>query len=383
MVPPKLPPEILDEITQFSHQAAQLTLCRTSPVFRSLATRSLYRNVSLTTSSSLMQLCNTLRSNPVAAACVKRFSVFYLPMKPPNIAYTAYFTSFYQNLRTALLRLTNLQEFSLLVRDPTLMTTLFFPSAPALYFPLLRCFKTHLPLEQLLLSFLERHPKLAYLEVSHHENLVFDDPSHPRGNVTHVPRSFPTLRRLHHFVGNSVYLEKLTPAYPLPLRSAYVIWNATQQCQGPILSLASAASKTLNFLSCRRRGWNTDLVDLITMHLPNIHALHIHNVLIVDIQLPEGYQEEIAHYLSRCRNLQRLKLTREVQWCPNDFQHDLNCEFSIVTEWGSACPSLFVIILPHSFLHVEWHRVSENIWVPVDISSEGVARRWLKAPRIP
>ncbi|KAJ3575011.1 hypothetical protein NP233_g1375 [Leucocoprinus birnbaumii] len=327
-----------------------------------------------------MQCCNTLRSDPLTAAYVRTFSVYYLTTNPTSATYTPYFSSFYRTFGKALSKLTNLREFSLLVRDPALMSALLSSASAALRFPSLQRFETYLPLDHHLLSFIERHPKLNYLEVSHHENLVLEPPSSNfHGGVIPAPRILPTLTRLHHFVGNSVYLEKLAPAYPLPLRSVYVIWNATQQCQGPILSLATAASDTLNFLSCRRRGWNRDLIGLITMHLPDIYALHVHNVLVVDAQLPEGYQEEISSYLSRCRNLQRLKLTREVQWCPNGIQYDLDLELSIVTDWGVACPSLLVIILPHSFIHVEWHRIADDLWIPVDISVEGVARQWLKA----
>src|SRR5262249_22975520 len=148
-------------------------------------------------------------------------------------------------------------------------------------------FETDLPLDKLLLSFVERHPKLNYLEVSHHENLCSDDPfPQPCERITPVPRKFPVLRRLHHYVGNSIYLQNLAPVYPLPLRSAYVTWNATQRCQGPISSLASAASQTLKVLTCRRRGWNSDLIELITMHLPNIYVLHIVNVFALDTPFP-------------------------------------------------------------------------------------------------
>jgi hypothetical protein len=42
----------------------------------------------------------------------------------------------------------------------------------------------------------------------------------------------------------------------------------------------------LNVLTCRRRGWNKDLIGNITVHLPDISVLHVVNVLVIDAPIP-------------------------------------------------------------------------------------------------
>ncbi|KXN81958.1 hypothetical protein AN958_03366 [Leucoagaricus sp. SymC.cos] len=347
MVPRKLPPEILDEIIWLLPKATQLVLCRTSQLFHSLVLHSLYKNICLTRSSSLMCLCTTLRSNSTAAVCVKRLSISYKLARSPN---TLYLASFYKNLKAALLQMVNLRELALLVFDPTFITTILSPTTQPLQFPLLNYFETVLPLDSSLLSFIQRHPTLDYLEVSHHENFSDDTPSRSRDCATVELRRTPVLRKLRHYAGNGVYLETLAPAYPLPLRSAHVVWSAAQACDGPIKSLSAAASCTLNVLSCRRRGWNSDLIGLISTHLPNIYMLDILCVFVVDAQFPTGYQEEVGHYLSRYPNLQHLRISREVQFRSSEIPCDLDHELAIVSEWGAKCPSLSVITLPRTSL---------------------------------
>ena len=39
---------------------------------------------------------------------------------------------------------------------------------------------------------------------------------------------------------------------------------------------------TLGVVSCRRRGWNLDLIEAISLRLPEVISLHISNVLLVD-----------------------------------------------------------------------------------------------------
>lgn len=204
-------------------------------------------------------------------------------MEPPN---TVYLASFYHNLKNALLNLSNLQDFQLLVPDPHFNHTLFSVTVTPLRFPSLRHFETYLPLTTPLLDFIQRHPKLVYLEVSHYENFGSGEITSARLERHRTHRK-SALHNLHHFVGNSAYMTSLTPAYPLPLRSAYLIWDAARECQGPIRSLAHASSYTLNVLTCRRRGWNVDLVGHISSYLSDIYVLQIINVLVTNTPLSQ------------------------------------------------------------------------------------------------
>ncbi|KAF9443920.1 hypothetical protein P691DRAFT_778592 [Macrolepiota fuliginosa MF-IS2] len=369
-----LPLEIVDEIIRLSPRSVQLSFCRTSHLFRSLATRSLYANVSLDSSSSLIRLCTTLSSNLTAAICVKHLSIHYTQTEPPN---TVYLAAFYRIFKNALLNLLHLQDFRLLVSDLHIYHTIFSRATTPLWFPSLRHFETYLPLTSPLLNFIERHPKLAYLEVSHYECFNSDGSHTLYHDRRWAPRK-PALLNLHHFVGNSAYMSTLAPDYPLSLRTAYLIWDAVKECQGPIKALAHTSSHSLNVLTCRRRGWNVDLVGCIASYLSDIYALRIINVVVVDAPLSQDFQDSIAHHLSRFRRLQHLKMTRQTQWCPTEVCCDLDQELSIVTEWGMACPSLQTIVLPHSEPGIEWRRIGANLWVPIDVSSHETARSWLR-----
>jgi len=295
-------------------------------------------------------------------------------MEPPNAVYLA---SFYSNLKNALLNLPNLQNLRLLVSDPHLTRTLFCSATGTFRFPSLRHFETYLPLTSPLLRFIERHPKLTYLEVSQYENFSLDENLTKCSDCSRIPRK-PALLNLRHYVGNSVYLPLLASISPLPLRSAHLTWSAVHECRASITSLAQASSNTLNVLTCRRRGWNVDLIEYVASQLSDVYMLHVINVLVMDAALSEDFQHGIARHLARFRRLQRLKITHEMGWRPSAVRFDLDREFAVVTEWGAACPSLVIITLPHSEPHIEWHRVADNIWVPSDVSPGETARRWLR-----
>jgi hypothetical protein len=76
-------------------------------------------------------------------------------------------------------------------------------------------------------------------------------------------------------------------AHDATLRAVYIEWpDSNQPTLDCITALQCSSSHTLRVLSCRRPGWNLDLVDTISSALPDVFVLSITNVLPIDI-LPD------------------------------------------------------------------------------------------------
>lgn len=161
----------------------------------------------------------------------------------------------------------DLQVLKLLVHDAhyiTLVNQCTFPS--------LRHFESYLKLSNPLIKFLNRHPGITYLQVSPHEDTYAlpDD-------------IFQTLSlpKLQYFAGNGQSVPALSNISTL--RAAIISWDAVDTAPDvAIKALERSSFDTLTLLSCRRRGWNLDLIQIISNHLPDILSLHISNVLLVD-----------------------------------------------------------------------------------------------------
>jgi hypothetical protein len=136
----------------------------------------------------------------------------------------------------------------------------------------LRHFESYLKLSNPLIKFLNRHPNINYLQVSKYEDTSI------LSDVT-----FPTLNlpKLQYFAGNGQIVSAISDVSNL--RAAIVSWDAVDTAPDiAIKALERSSFDTLTLLSCRRRGWNLDLVQIISNHLPDILSLHISNVLLVD-----------------------------------------------------------------------------------------------------
>lgn len=283
-----LPLELLEEIADIVHTDAQLSLCRVSKLFHSLTIRSIYRDISLDSPSVVVACCRTLAFNQNAALAVRQFCITYTydsnfvvmirsqltfsisPTEPPSIHY---FPSFYSVIGKALQRLSQLQELRLMVFDPN-----YVQSLNLVQFSTLRHFECYLALTDSLILFLNRHPTINYLQIAPNEAL-----GRPSMGTAHPQVMLP---KLQYFVGNSECVSALVP--DASLRAAFIFWDAVDATpQDAIMSLERSSGDTINLVSCRRRGWNLDLIDLISIWLPNIYVLSITNLLVVDARPSE------------------------------------------------------------------------------------------------
>jgi len=347
-----LPLELLEEIADIVDVDTQLSLCRVSKLFHSLTVASVYRVICLDSPSLVVACCRTLARRGDAAAAVRQFSISYTPTDPPS----CHFASFYSTIQSALERLLHLQELKLMVIDPNYIQVL-----NNAYFHSLRHFECYLALTNSLILFLNRHPTINYLQIAPHEAL---SPS-SIGNV--LPRV--VLPKLQYFVGNSECVSALVP--DASLRAAFIFWEAVGgTAQDAIRSLERSSGDTINLVSCRRSGWNLDLIDLISICLPNIYVLIITNLLVVNSRPNETYLNAVTNLLPRFSMLCRLHVHCIGMEELSDGKGNLDEDFATVTAWGAACPSLEECILPHSN-GMKWLR-RHNIWIPDPNDPQGV-----------
>ncbi|RDB16578.1 hypothetical protein Hypma_002742 [Hypsizygus marmoreus] len=355
-----LPLELLEEIADEVHLDTQLSLCRVSKLFHSLTIRSVYRVIFLDSPALVVACCRTLASNRTAALSVRQLAITYTPMEPPRFYY---FSSFYALIGKALQNLSQLHELKLMVSDPAYIRTL-----NRAHFPFLRHFECYLALTDSLILFLNRHPTINYLQIAPTEAFV---------QTSVVDSSRPPLQvvlpKLQYFIGNSECISALVP--DASLRAAFIFWEAAYSTpQDTIRSLEHSSGDTINLVSCRRRGWNLDLIDLISISLPNIYVLIITNLLVVDVRPSEAYLNAVKNMLSRFSMLRNLHLHCIDTWNMNDVKCNMDEDFATVTAWGSACPSLLECILPHSN-GMKWIRI-HDLWLPDPNSEQGMEWTW-------
>lgn len=118
--PALLPLEILEACISASNTTTWLSLASVSKIFHSLTIRSLYRDISLGSPSSVIACCRTLSSNSTASSSVRTLLINHLPNKPVK-SNQNYFSSYHVSLREALQSLIEIRTLRLLVEDPSLI----------------------------------------------------------------------------------------------------------------------------------------------------------------------------------------------------------------------------------------------------------------------
>ncbi|PPQ85896.1 hypothetical protein CVT25_015835 [Psilocybe cyanescens] len=344
----RLPLEVLEVFIDFSSVSTQLSISRVSRLFNSLTLRALYRNISLYSPAVVVACCQTLASNRNAATTVRSFVISYNHYSPALLA------SYYSIIKKALQSLNNLHTLKLLVNDPYFVTLL-----SRCNFSRLRHFECYLTPSTPLIEFLNRHSRIYYLQVSPNENTTESLPDDGSGSNTLPALELP---RLQYFSGNVQNVSFLGTTNTL--RAAILSWNAMETDPDMAFqALQRSCCDSLNLLSCRRRGWNQDLIESISIRLPDLVSLLISNVLLVDEPLSEDYLQAIKAYLPRFTQLQRLHIVCIDYFEMGDISSPIDKELSIVTTWGAACPSLAEISLPHS-KGLCWYKIADNVWIP-------------------
>jgi len=273
-----------------------------------------------------------------------------------------YFSAFYFIIQVALERLLRLQELKLMVPDPNFVKVL-----DNAYIQSLRHFECYLPLTCALARFLNRHPTIIYLQIAPNEALIPSSSSST--DLAVLPRV--VLPKLQYFVGNSECVSALVPH--ASLRAAFIFWETMDsKPHDTIRCLELSSGDTINLVSCRRQGWNLDLINLISLWLPNIYVLIIMN-LVVDSRPSPSYLNSITSLLPRFSMLRRLHL-HCTEWNTSDDHYNLDEDFETVVAWSAACPSLTECILPHSN-GLKWFR-RHDIWIPDPDSSESIKWTW-------
>jgi hypothetical protein len=99
---------------------------------------------------------------------------------------------------------------------------------------------------------------------------------------------FARLPSLRYFAGEALYLPFV--AKESALCGATLSWynEAEDAIVDVIRTLEEASRESLVYLSCRRRGWNLDLLRAVAEGLPDLLALEL-----VDIMIVEAFPSEV------------------------------------------------------------------------------------------
>ncbi|KAF8803472.1 hypothetical protein BYT27DRAFT_7260221 [Phlegmacium glaucopus] len=351
----RLPLETLEVFIGLASVSSQLSLACVSQLFHTLTLRWLYRDIALYSPNAVVACCRTLAANPTAATSVRSLLITYSIGPYAN----SFLSAYYRLIQNALRSLPELQIVKLLVHDAYFITLI-----NQCTFPSLRHVECYLKLSNPLIKFLNRHPGISYLQVSPHEDTSFLSDN-----------TFPTLSlpKLQYFAGNGQSVPVISVS---TLRAAIVSWDAVDTAPDvAIKALERSSFDTLTLLSCRRRGWNLDLFQIISNHLPDILSLHISNVLLVDENPTESYLQAIRNILRNFTRLRILRINCIDYWQMGDVKCQLDKDFATVTEWGEGCSSLVEITLPHSN-GLSWYRIRNSLWIPDP--RHNVAITWLR-----
>lgn len=270
--------ETLEEIIAFTPPESHLALCLVSKLLYALCYRSIYCDISLRSPAAVVKCCRTVATNITVASAVKRFEISYasviflspfgVPLtQSPSPSPLPPCSSFYSLIGKALHRMTNVHDLVLLVADPNYISVLTHCSLLRL-----RHFECRLSLDDTMVSFLNRHLQIRYLQLGADDEI----------QIPHPRRAIVTLPKLEYFIGNSSCVAPLI--HRASLRAAFITWDAVgEPTDESITALERSSTDTLNVLSCRRHGWNIDLLDRISTHLPHIYALSLTNLFFMDV----------------------------------------------------------------------------------------------------
>jgi hypothetical protein len=267
--------------------------------------------------------------------------------------------SFYQTLAAAFHNLSQLLDLELLVHDLNLLRVLSTSTFPRLY--RLECY---LPYTRSLASFLTRHPSLTYLHLAPSKyNRMRADTQLPDGPLAPTPKV--VLPNLEYIVASNDCVTAL--AHDASLRAVYIEWrDANQPVQDCIAALQSSSSDSLRVLSCRRPGWNLDLIEVISSALPDLFVLSITNVLPIDVLpdyvryhfqtplpcpltlCPQPVLEALGTHLAGFTSLRRLIIHSVDFWEFGRPPCLMDRDFACVRAWGAACPTLVECTLPRT-----------------------------------
>ncbi|KAJ7062235.1 hypothetical protein C8F01DRAFT_1136975 [Mycena amicta] len=362
----RFPPETLEEIIAFVPPESHLALCLVSKLISALTIRHIYADVVLHSPAAVVKCCNTIvNGNPLVALAVRTFEISYAAtaLRP--------FKRFYTLIGRTLVRITNVHKLALLVPDPHYAADAVL--TPNVTLPRLVHFNSLLSLSDTsVVAFLNRHRRISYLQLNAHST----SGSPPIPHTTHI-----TLPRLEYFSGNSMCVAPVIQG-GASLRAAFITWDdGPAPAPEPEIALAAlerSCTDTLNFLGCRRQGWNIDLLERISTHLPHIYALSLTNLFSSSdaaIVQPPANLDAIGTCLSRFSCLERLVISCVNVWYPwEEGVLQMDEAFDTVTSWGAVCPSLVECTLPQSN-HVQWIRVCDNLWLP-QLADNGMCWLW-------
>ncbi|KAJ6566975.1 hypothetical protein B0H19DRAFT_716308 [Mycena capillaripes] len=336
-----LPNEVIIEIIQFTAKADQAALCRVSKLFHDLCLPILYREVHLKSYGCAAAFCSIIMKNPIRADAVRSIIA-------PDFDEAGFrlFPALRSLLHTPPQLIQRLEHLSVTIDefDPFL-TQCTFPHLVTCELRLLS--GNSPPPDDLVVSFLVRHPTLTRIHLRNHRTLL----------QTSSPKI--QLPNLQYYTGNAPLLLHLNANC---LREASVRWFQAQYADAEkiIIALGSLTRASVPFrLSNEDVRHKPGLMDSLSRHMPHMQSLRLREVL--DRPVWNEFENAITSFLGRFTQLAYLAIESSR---PNPSVWQFEPENRIIVEtWGNACPTLEACC----FNGRAWRKVDRN-WetFPID-----------------
>ncbi|ESK84416.1 hypothetical protein Moror_6245 [Moniliophthora roreri MCA 2997] len=326
----------------------------------------------------------TVRRNNLAAK-----SVHYFKLKESISLFESISTQLFGLLRLlseALQRMVNLRGLNLTASgdgyepESWPMAEIFGRIFDHLSFPRLREAWLYTPVSHGVVDFLQRHR-------THIEALCLDGIAVAGGDTRLLDRpiKFPNLRFLD--ASQNITSTIFSP-WELPnLTMITVTWSYDRENISPFDLLLTSTAKFSKAnqlqpnLELFRKGWNVDLIEAVSVQLPQIRKLCIGCMHYQEFEkIPMDAMLDVTRYLKRFSDLRRFQWFIEAMEDPPPPCFSMYRAYEITVSLGEMCHSLEFCQLPYGPV---WQRIVDDIWIPEEemdcdaITDDNRLRNWM------
>ncbi|KAF7372827.1 hypothetical protein MSAN_00488700 [Mycena sanguinolenta] len=324
-----LPNEILTTMMLHLSQQDLVVLCRTSRLFRNLATPLLYRCVSLSTDFQVNSFVRMITRRSATSLC-HHVRQLYLTKVELKLSLTLV-----KSMTSVISRLVRLEVLDLFLGSPVEFTDLLRDA----YFPHLTTFQYTLRKGTLLLlpAFLNRHPTISTLGLTRIEPIDIN----AEIALLDEPISLPNLG---FYNGPSGMVRTFGPGNSI--KSACLFWYpGDSDTARPLLHLGAIATSSLVALMpicLSDHPARVMIMQSAATHLPHIRILKFARLRGVAGRISREDAREIATCLEKFSALAILELDKREDAVDNaNLTHDRET----ILLWSGSCKSLLEIVL--------------------------------------
>ncbi|KZP29054.1 hypothetical protein FIBSPDRAFT_947061 [Athelia psychrophila] len=355
----RLPIETIEAILNYTTKNDQLSLCTSSKLLYDLAIRLLYRDLTFTCSSRLVQCFRVLKSKQGHAMAVTELTI-------ATDSAMQHLRAYFRLIKDVLARLGGLRCLNIDHPFETHSDILDHCVFPRLNILTLGLFEgRYTP------KFLSRHSNITLLQIFTPQKIY----NHPTGGLSSL--CFPNLR---HYLGRTAlfpsWLSRSTLLETLILKYDYA--HPTTNKTFEFLSNTPAERLHLIF-----SGWNLEGCRVVSKTLPALKAVRFINTGFIteDVVKASQFIEHFGEFLPIFSHLEEISIIEST--LSHLTPSALDREHERVQEWRSTCPELkmcefdagVIWTLKGNPEHPTWEPAARNVSMSGDIIHQWQVKR--------